>query len=64
MQYLGGKSKIANAVAGLINAIPRRKKSDSAGDSGTPVKSAGGGRLSACFAARALSSRKSRDLTA
>ena len=43
MQYLGGKSKIANAVAGLINAIPRRKKSDSAGDSGTPVKSAGGG---------------------
>ena len=64
MQYFGGKSRIAKDIAGLINAIPRGKKSNCAGDSGNPVKSAGGGRLSACFAARVLSSRKSRALTA
>lgn len=63
MQYLGGKSRLANDVAALINALPRRKKSDCAGDSGNPVKLRWG-RLSACFAARALSRRKSRALTA
>ncbi len=43
MQYLGGKSRLANDVAALINALPRRKKSDCAGDSGNPVKLRGGG---------------------
>ena len=45
MQYLGGKSRLANDVAALINALPRRKKSDCAGDSGNPVNLRGGGRL-------------------
>ena len=45
MQYLGGKSRLANDVAALINALPRRKKSDCAGDSGNPVKLRGGGRF-------------------
>lgn len=49
MQYLGGKSRLANDIAEVIHAIPRRQKSNGAGTCGNPINHAGGGTFVSLF---------------
>ena len=52
MQYMGGKSRIAGAIANIINEIPRRKIQNSGPDCLRHIRDGGGDNaLLACFAA-------------
>lgn len=42
MQYMGGKSRIAGAIANIINEIPRRKIQNSGPDSLRYIRNGGG----------------------
>lgn len=46
MQYMGGKSRIAGAIANIINEIPRRKIQNSGPDCLRHIRDGGGGQ---CF---------------
>lgn len=63
MQYMGGKSRIAGAIANIINEIPRRKVQNSGPDCLRHICNGGGDNaLSVCFAVPALLKARSSAL--